>query len=376
MPETSSNLDGVEVIVLLGTAWQSLEHHNTRWRAVVQHWAADHRVGQLHVVDFPSISVRNLRRPRAATLASWDPRVRAASGRITLWRRRTPFDALSWRATGRALSSLYPTTARPRVVVAATPLWAPVLRHLTADRRSFDAVDDWRALPSVARVQDHVVSGYCAAARADSASAVSSVLAERLRCDFGLAAKPIPNGVDLDRFHGASPPVPSGVPAEPYAIYVGVIQERVDLDLLRAASRVMPVVVAGPASPATVATLVNDGVFYLGTVMEPVVTALLRGATVGLIPHHVDELTTSMDPMKLREYLAAGLPVVTTADSSAATGTSRVLIAADVAAFAEAVRMACLLGPLHLPDPGVTHRTWKSVADDLFDEHIAPLTTG
>jgi glycosyltransferase involved in cell wall biosynthesis len=35
-----------------------------------------------------------------------------------------------------------------------------------------------------------------------------------------------------------------------------------------------------------------------------------RGFDVGIIPHKINKLTLNMNPIKLREYLAAGLPVV------------------------------------------------------------------
>ena len=37
-----------------------------------------------------------------------------------------------------------------------------------------------------------------------------------------------------------------------------------------------------------------------------------RGFDVAVIPHKINELTRNMNPIKLREYLAAGLPVVST----------------------------------------------------------------
>ncbi len=39
---------------------------------------------------------------------------------------------------------------------------------------------------------------------------------------------------------------------------------------------------------------------------------MLRGAAVGLIPYVHSQLTASIFPMKVYEYLAAGLPVVAT----------------------------------------------------------------
>ena len=39
---------------------------------------------------------------------------------------------------------------------------------------------------------------------------------------------------------------------------------------------------------------------------------LLDGLDVGLIPHRVTDFTRSLDPLKIYEYLSAGLPVMGT----------------------------------------------------------------
>ncbi len=371
MSDPSPTSAGADIVVLLGTSWARLKDQNTRWRAVLDAWAADDRVSTITVVDFPSMTLGNLRRPRARALASWDPRITAVTGRVVLSRRPNPLDRLAWRTTGAALNSVLAPARGHRVALAATPLWAPVLRYLRADRRGFDAVDDWRALPAVARIKGHVEAGYrAAAAAADSASAVSPTLNDRLRHDFGIDATTVANGVALDQFVGLRADPPAGLPQSPFALYIGVVQERVDVDLLRAAATVMPVVVAGPVHPTMQSALAHSGLTLLGAVPVHVVPGLVRTATVGLIPHRINSLTASMDPMKLREYLAAGLPVVTTIEPPPELHSERVFVAA-ADAFAGAVESASGLPRLDEPDPAVSHRTWKSVADELFDVHVS-----
>ena len=58
--------------------------------------------------------------------------------------------------------------------------------------------------------------------------------------------------------------------------------------------------------------------------------AVLRGADAALIPYRITPLTASVFPMKVYEYLAAGLPVVTT-PLPALEGVSEVARAADAA---------------------------------------------
>jgi glycosyltransferase involved in cell wall biosynthesis len=356
----------VRVAVLLGTGWGALEHHNTRWRSVLDLWAGDERVDALTVVDFPSMSIRNLARRRAAAAPSWHERIPLVRGRVAVLRSTSPLDALAWRMTGRALRR---ALGRVDVAIAATPLWAPVLRHLDATRRGFDAVDDWRALSSIQRVQTHVTAGYEAAASVNSATAVSDALSERLARDFGLPCVTVANGVDLARFADATAAPPAGLPPEPFALYVGVIEERVDIDLLARAGKVMPVVAAGPANAATAEALRAAGVTWLGPVDPSQVPALMRAAAVGLLPHRDNALTTSMDPMKAREYLAAGLPIVTSVGLPDDCASPRVALAGPDA-FADAVRAAARLEKLDGPDPSVHHRSWRDVADELLRAHV------
>lgn len=373
MASSPSPDSGVEVVVLLGTSWATLREHNTRWRAVLQEWARDRRIGRLRVVDYPSISVRNLARHRATVIDSWDARIGAVRCRVPLPTTATPLDHFAWRATGRALRGALGQGGAPIVAIAATPLWAQILRYLGADRTGFDAVDDWRALPSVRRVASHVVAGYRAAARSTSASSVSQNLADVLHADFGLASTAIPNGVDLAAYVGPCATTFADLPTAPFAVYVGSVQERVDISLMQAACAVMPVVVAGPVAPSMRPAVEASGVRALGAIPADHVPDLLRAGAVGLIPHHVNALTNTMDPMKLREYLAAGLPVVTTIAPPADMSTRRVIVARGDN-FVEAVRAARGIGPLGEPDPDVRHRTWADVADELFATHVLPAT--
>ena len=61
--------------------------------------------------------------------------------------------------------------------------------------------------------------------------------------------------------------------------------------------------------------------------------SVLRGADAGLIPYARNQLTDSIFPMKVYEYLAAGLPVVATPLPSL-TGVAAVASAADASGIA------------------------------------------
>ena len=63
---------------------------------------------------------------------------------------------------------------------------------------------------------------------------------------------------------------------------------------------------------------------------------MLRGAAAGIIPYSINPLTSSIFPMKVYEYLAAGLPVVST-PLPALAGAEDVIVAPDAEAMAGAL---------------------------------------
>jgi len=94
---------------------------------------------------------------------------------------------------------------------------------------------------------------------------------------------------------------------------------------------------------------------------------------VGIIPFHVNELTMAVNPIKLREMLAAGCPVVSTALPEVESYRSEraVVIAGDATAFAAAVR-GFLDAPLAGPERrGLSERmrgeTWEAKVAEIME---------
>jgi glycosyltransferase involved in cell wall biosynthesis len=207
----------------------------------------------------------------------------------------------------------------------------------------------------------------------DRLTTVSDELARRLARDYGVQARPIHNGVDLSAY---TTPQPStlDLPAGGFAVYVGVVEERVDLDLLADLVRVLdiPVVVAGPARTPAAERLRATGARWLGPIPVHEVPGLLQRASIGLVPHFVTEFTASMNPMKVLEYLAAGLPVVST-DVPGLADISPEVVAVPRADFVAAVTRALAETQTgkarRRPDPGLQHRDWDDVASTLLGEY-------
>jgi hypothetical protein len=89
----------------------------------------------------------------------------------------------------------------------------------------------------------------------------------------------------------------------------------VDLDLIRAlatARSAWSFALVGKATTDLTPVRELKNVHLLGQQPYSRLPAYCRGFDVGIIPFRWNELTLRANPLKLREYLAAGLPVVAT----------------------------------------------------------------
>lgn len=125
----------------------------------------------------------------------------------------------------------------------------------------------------------------------------------------------VPSGIDPAEWHdpGPSPAWFRALPG-PRLLYVGTLDERLDLAAVGAVAEAFAkasVVLAGrcpqPRLYAELQRLPN--VTIHPEVGREELAGLVAGADVGLIPHVVSEQTRAMSPLKLYEYLAAGVPV-------------------------------------------------------------------
>ena len=231
------------------------------------------------------------------------------------------------------------------VIWMAGPLVAKYAEHFPTNPVVYDAVDEWTADPAQTGLRAQIRrSCELIRERADVVFAVSPTLAQSFAGGRPTVSV-VPNGIDTTRFEGVHP-VPddlTGIP-EPRAGYVGVLQDRVDVDLVgRLATRIPRVsfVFVGPvldhAHFAPVRSLPN--VHFLGPRRPELVPAYLSAFDACLLPHVRSDLTRNMDPLKLYEYLAARKPVVAT-DLPLSQPPGLVRVAPDAASFEQALAEA------------------------------------
>jgi glycosyltransferase involved in cell wall biosynthesis len=129
------------------------------------------------------------------------------------------------------------------------------------------------------------------------------------------------NAADVEIFNRAlDPDLPlpedlSVIPAPRLGV-VGLHDSRLDQEALEVLAKADPgwhIVLIGPVKPGQVdeARLRRQpNIHFLGEKPRAALPAYLKGMAVALVPYRTNELTRNIFPLKLFEYLAAGLPVV------------------------------------------------------------------
>lgn len=229
-------------------------------------------------------------------------------------------NALVARAVRRQLRD---TSASPLAWIASTtePVLAAV--HPGGAPRIYLATDDFVAGAALWRMSTRYLHRAREAnlRHSDVVLAVTADLANVLRRDETLPVV-FPNGCDLRHYDGiAQTPLALGVGlTPPIAGVVGQFNERTDLAALEAVQRRgISLLLVGPryfASAAVAARFdaltLRPGVQWVDRVPSEAVAGYLRHLRVGLTPYADTAFNRRSYPLKTLDYLAAGLPVVST----------------------------------------------------------------
>jgi UDP-galactopyranose mutase len=131
---------------------------------------------------------------------------------------------------------------------------------------------------------------------------------------------PFPSSVDVEHFaqarHITTDPGDQAAIARPRLGFFGVIDERMDIELLAGVAAARPawqIVMLGPVVKIDPGTLPRPGnIHYLGPKSYNELPSYIAGWDVALLPFARNEATRFISPTKTPEYMAAGKPVVST----------------------------------------------------------------
>lgn len=220
------------------------------------------------------------------------------------------------------------------VFIDQPTLWSPELR--TVAHTLVYRPTDLYETGAKARFQRSILTA------ADAAVTTSSEVLARLPIAPGLPSMSLPNGVELGRFTASE----DGEPRLQRAVYVGALDERFDWDAVRSMATSAPAWEFDIYGPGTAPSdPLPSNVSLHGVIAYDALPGVLRTARVGLLPLSDAPVNQGRSPMKLYEYLASGLAVVTretpVLHADAAIGVSTYASVGDApAAFAAAGSVA------------------------------------
>lgn len=187
----------------------------------------------------------------------------------------------------------------------------------------------WRSITRVTESADLLLA---------TATALSDELQRR-----GQRAEMLPNAVSSSLVLDSEADLPPAADP-PTAVYVGTVDWRFDADLVDRVATLLPnwrFVIAGRINhdmAHAVAPLTgHPHIEMTGSISEDQKKALLRTARVGLVPFALGRVADGVNPTKVYEYAAYGLPIVATASQACTELSPPVRVATTPDEFAEAI---------------------------------------
>jgi len=256
-------------------------------------------------------------------IAGIAPRLDSATdGRVTVLTPALPMGINSGQVT-RALRTLVDRFANELgrsdlVLWYYTPMALPFSRQLSASVRVYDNMDELSAFkgapPRMVAMERELFRS------ADIVFTGGQSLYEaKKNLHFNVHA--VPSSIDASHFAAArlgSTVVPEdqGRIPSPRIGFFGVIDERMDLELVEQVAILRPdwqFVMIGPVAKIDAASLPRRAnLHWLGPKTYEDLPLYLRGWDAGFMPFALNEATRFISPTKTPEFLAAGVPVIST----------------------------------------------------------------
>jgi teichuronic acid biosynthesis glycosyltransferase TuaH len=215
----------------------------------------------------------------------------------------------------------------------------------------YDITDDWTTLTQSSSLVQRIKVQDAELCRRADATIVCSERLRDMKRDLAKNLHLIPNGVDARHYArvlDGSAALPDEIRNWPKPVfgYTGTLHpDRVDVGLIEllAKSRQGSIVLVGPnflSAEDNQRLLAAGNVYLTGPVPYARIPDYMAAFDVCITPHKVTPFTESLNPIKLWEYLAAGLPIVSTDVAGFRDYPELVRIARTPQEFIHAVRLA------------------------------------
>ncbi len=285
------------------------------------------------------------------------------------------------RAINRQILRTTIRALRYRLGIDRFALWtflpntADYIGSLGEDLAVYYCVDEWSMFSYLDR-SETVAAERRLLERVDAVFAINHALAEAKRA-INPRTFVSPHGVDHAQFARALDPA-LAVPADLAALpaprigFYGTLRDWVDLALIAHIARARPawsIALIGQVLCDVSALRGLGNVHLLGQKRHDELPAYCRGFDAGMIPYRIDERMTFVNPLKLREYLSAGVPVVSTPVPEVVRHAHLCRIAAHPDEF-----VAALDAALAESSPAARRARSDAMVNDTWSARVAEVT--
>lgn len=185
-----------------------------------------------------------------------------------------------------------------------------------------------------------------------------------------------PHGVDVELFGLAQDPA-TEIPAQarhlpkPVVGYIGSVHEWIDLELIAWLAVQRPqwsFLLVGHAAADVSALRALANVHLVGTQPYATLPAWAKSFDAAIIPYRLNRQVANANPLKLREYLATGKPIVSVRNPEIEKFSGLVSIVDDRAGF-----LAALDDTIANDNPHATAQRMAAVAGQTWDDRVATI---
>jgi len=269
----------------------------------------------------PSLSVADAKKV-AAKLASWMKPAEsgATSESVALPENLTVHSPMHWPGFGagweRGLNArlfdraLRPLIERAEAVVATAPIVADLAARVPDANWIYYCVDDLSEWPGLdAEALRALEKDFLP--RAKKIVAVSEHLRARLK-SMGFTSELLTHGFEPSHWRSVTHRAAPEEGELPVAVFWGAIDRRLDVGIVEKLAELCDLRLIGPEQDPDPRVLSNPRVQRPGPVPYSELPRIASEADVLVMPYADLPVTRAMQPLKLKEYLATGLPVVAT----------------------------------------------------------------
>ena len=220
---------------------------------------------------------------------------------------------------GKQLDKFLSAVDSPFILVTTFPNTCDIVDFGNPAKKIYYVMDDFSTFPGVdnkvmLKLEERLLE------RMDGVLFASEIVQQKYvkKAKVPLPHELLTHGVDIAHFRttfDSSLPIPQGFVEKtgPFIGFFGLIDERIDLELIRKTAEAFPEATIILLGKNTISMNKLDGVDNIvrkGAIPYPNLPEYLNIFDVCIMPYAIGEATRDINPLKLKEYLAAGKKVV------------------------------------------------------------------